>query len=110
MREEVALSVMVDGQAHVGLYAVESEMMTAWIPSVGSRTCWLEGRDPGKVARLLLQEVIRECRRKHAVAVLRPARRSSDYDEWKPRSPRASADETRARAGRVAELPPVLSG
>lgn len=82
MREEVALSVMVDGQAHVGLYAVESEMITAWIPSVGSRTCWLEGRDPGKVARLLLQEVIRECRRKHAVAVSRPARRSSDYDEY----------------------------
>lgn len=57
MREEVALSVMVDGQVHFGLYAVEPEMMTVWISSVGSRTCWLEGRDPGKVARLLLREV-----------------------------------------------------
>ena len=57
MREELALSVTVDGQAHFGLYAVESEMMTAWIPSVGSRTCWLEGREPSKVAKLLLQEV-----------------------------------------------------
>ncbi len=78
MREEVALSLMVEGQMHFGLYAVESEMMTAWIPSVGSRTCWLEGREPSKVAKLLLQEVIRECRRKHAVAVSRPLRRSSD--------------------------------
>ncbi len=78
MREELALSVTVDGQAHFGLYAVESEMMTAWIPSVGSRTCWLEGREPSKVAKLLLQEVIRECRRKHTVAVSRPSRRSSD--------------------------------
>ena len=57
MREELALSVTVDGQAHFGLYAVESEMMTAWIRSVGSRTCWLKGREPSKVAKLLLQEV-----------------------------------------------------
>lgn len=81
MREEVALSVLVEGQVHFGQYAVESEMMTAWIPSVGSRTCWLEGRDPAKVARLLLQEVVRECRRRHAIAVSRPARRSSDSDD-----------------------------
>ncbi len=81
MREEVALSLVVEGQAHFGLYAVESEMVTAWIPSVGSRTCWLEGRDPAQVARLLLQEVIRECRRRHIVSVARPARRSSDSDE-----------------------------
>ena len=81
MREELALSVTVDGQAHFGLYAVESEMMTAWIQSVGSRTCWLEGREPSKVAKLLLQEVIRECRRKRTVAVLRPSRRSSDSVE-----------------------------
>jgi len=78
MREEVALSLTVDGQAHLGLYAIESELMTAWM---GSRTCWLEGRDPGKVARLLLREVIRDCRRRHVVAVSNPTRRSSDSDD-----------------------------
>jgi hypothetical protein len=78
MREEVALSLLAEGQMHFGLYAIESEMVTAWIPSVGSRTCWLDGRDPTKVAKLLLQEVVRECRRKHAVAASRPSRRLSD--------------------------------
>ena len=87
MREEVALSLMVEGQAYFGLYAIESEMISAWIPSVGSRTSWLEGRDPAKVAELLLQELVRECRRKRGLAALRPARRSSDaidHDDTRP--------------------------
>ena len=97
MREEVALSLMVEGQMHVGLYAIESDMMTAWIPSVGSRTCWLEGREPGKVARLLLQEVLRECRRKHAVGVSRPSRRASDPVDHGDEHPDRGASRAESR-------------
>jgi len=62
LREVMTIDTEVSGSLYSGYYAVMSDMLTVWIPSVGSRTTRLGGRVPENAAKDLLGEVVRECR------------------------------------------------
>ena len=55
------MSAIAFGEVHHGLYAVQSDMLTVWMPGRGSRTTLLEQRDAATVAVGLLDQVVREC-------------------------------------------------
>ncbi|GAA0740201.1 hypothetical protein LRH25_24855 [Ideonella azotifigens] len=60
-RRVFSTSADVDGRSHVGFYAVQADMLTAWIPQRGSRTARLGQHFAPAVARELIVEIVREC-------------------------------------------------
>jgi hypothetical protein len=44
-----------------GSYAVQSNMLTVWNRTMGSRTVQIDGRDVAELARALLREVVLAC-------------------------------------------------
>lgn len=60
-RQVNTLEVRVDGRRFDGFWAVQSNMLTVWNPSLGSRTAPIDDASMQQLTDSLLREIVRDC-------------------------------------------------